>query len=159
MLHRKSVWRSSLFDGSCLQPQGHWVCSWKLLWLSDKSFCYTQNRFLVCLAGMKHSLNPAQRQAGGSTLAVRMAGEQETQWFDGQLSQHHYLGSGRVVGDYLRQIVELAARCPQGPPFYRYPTRTRTSGPPAPARLPHRTDGRRLPLRQKPDYRAQLPHR
>jgi hypothetical protein len=56
---------------------------------------------------MKHSLNSVPSQAGGPTLTVRLAGEHETQWFDGQLSQHHYLGSGRVVGDYLRQIVEL----------------------------------------------------
>ena len=56
---------------------------------------------------MKHSLNPAQGKAGDSTLRVRVAGQQETQWFDDQLSQHHYLGSGRAIGDYLRQIVEL----------------------------------------------------
>jgi hypothetical protein len=56
---------------------------------------------------MKHSLGKAQSKAGGSTLTVRMASEQENQWFDDQLGQHHYLGAGRAVGDYLRQIVEL----------------------------------------------------
>jgi hypothetical protein len=36
-----------------------------------------------------------------------MAGSKEKQWFDDQLGQHHYLGAGRPVGDYLRQVVEL----------------------------------------------------
>jgi hypothetical protein len=55
---------------------------------------------------MKHSINPARSTSGGSTLTVRNAGERERQWFDEQLGQHHYLGAGRGVGDYLRQIVE-----------------------------------------------------
>jgi hypothetical protein len=33
--------------------------------------------------------------------------EQEVAWFDGQLAEHHYLGAGRSVGDYLRQMGEL----------------------------------------------------
>ena len=56
---------------------------------------------------MKCLLTPAQSKAGDSCLRVRVAGEQETEWFDAQLRQHHYLGAGRSVGDYLRQIVEL----------------------------------------------------
>jgi len=36
-----------------------------------------------------------------------MARAQESQWFDDQLGKHHYLGAGRAIGDYLRQIVEL----------------------------------------------------
>jgi len=56
---------------------------------------------------MKQSIKPAQSQAGGSGLRVRMAGSKEKQWFDDQLGQHHYLGAGRPVGDYLRQVVEL----------------------------------------------------
>lgn len=59
---------------------------------------------------MKDSLNPAQRQAGASGLKVRVAGSQEYDWFDAQLGQHHYLGAGRAVGDYLRQIVEVDGR-------------------------------------------------
>jgi len=55
---------------------------------------------------MKDSLSPAQRQAGKTALKVRIAGEAERPWFDTQLGQHHYLGAGRAVGDYLRQIVE-----------------------------------------------------
>lgn len=56
---------------------------------------------------MKCLLRPAQSNVGDSCLRVRVAGEQETEWFDAQLGQHHYLGAGRSVGDYLRQIVEL----------------------------------------------------
>jgi hypothetical protein len=56
---------------------------------------------------MKDSSNPAQSNAGGSTLKVQVAGPQQRQWFDDQLRDHHYLGAGRAVGDYLRQIVEL----------------------------------------------------
>ena len=55
---------------------------------------------------MKHSLNPAQSQAGASPLKVRVAGSPENEWFDAQMGQHHYLGAGQAVGDYLRQIVE-----------------------------------------------------
>ena len=60
---------------------------------------------------MKHSLNPAQRQAGASPLKVRVAGPPEKERFDAQMGQHHYLGAGQAVGDYLRQIVE-ADGCP-----------------------------------------------
>lgn len=40
-----------------------------------------------------------------SELEVRVASAQEIQWFDQQLGEHHYLGAGRSVGDYLRQVV------------------------------------------------------
>ena len=43
-------------------------------------------------------------------LVVRMAEGDEVEWFDGQLRDHHYLGAGRPVGDYLRQIVEVRGR-------------------------------------------------
>jgi hypothetical protein len=59
---------------------------------------------------MKDSLNPAQSQAGFSGLKVRVAGQQEYDWFDGQMGQHHYLGAGRAVGDYVRQVVEVEGR-------------------------------------------------
>ena len=36
-----------------------------------------------------------------------MPAEAERQWFDASLAEHHYLGAGRPVGDYLRQVVEL----------------------------------------------------
>jgi len=41
---------------------------------------------------------------------VRVAGTDEVEWFDAQLRDHHYLGAGRPVGDYLRQIVEVRGR-------------------------------------------------
>jgi len=43
-------------------------------------------------------------------MKVRVALEHEVEWFDVQLSHHHYLGAGRPVGDYLRQIVEVEGR-------------------------------------------------
>jgi hypothetical protein len=39
-----------------------------------------------------------------------MAGPAENEGFDAQMGQHHYLGAGRAVGDYLRQIVEGEGR-------------------------------------------------
>ncbi|MCC5021716.1 MAG: DUF4338 domain-containing protein [Candidatus Synoicihabitans palmerolidicus] len=39
-------------------------------------------------------------------VEVRMATAAEQEWFDAQLHERHYLGSGHPVGDYLRQIVE-----------------------------------------------------
>jgi hypothetical protein len=59
---------------------------------------------------MKQSIKSAQKPTGVSGLNVRMAGAEENQWFDEQMGQHHYLGAGRPVGDYLRQAVELAGQ-------------------------------------------------
>jgi hypothetical protein len=41
------------------------------------------------------------------SVVVRVASGDEVRWFDGLLADHHYLGAGRSVGDYLRQVVEL----------------------------------------------------
>jgi len=41
---------------------------------------------------------------------VRVVGGDEVRWFDGMLADHHYLGAGRSVGDYLRQVVELEGK-------------------------------------------------
>ena len=41
------------------------------------------------------------------SMVVRVASGDEVPWFDGLLADHHYLGAGRSVGDYLRQVVEL----------------------------------------------------
>lgn len=41
------------------------------------------------------------------SVVVRVACGDEVRWFDGVLADHHYLGAGRSVGDYLRQVVEL----------------------------------------------------
>jgi hypothetical protein len=35
---------------------------------------------------------------------------EEVEWFDGLLAGHHYLGAGRPVGDYLRQVVEVGGQ-------------------------------------------------
>jgi hypothetical protein len=43
-------------------------------------------------------------------LLVRVVAPHEVEWFDTQLATHHYLGAGRPVGDYLRQIVERDGR-------------------------------------------------
>jgi hypothetical protein len=59
---------------------------------------------------MKDQSNSAPKDAGCFALKVRVAGEQETEWFDAQLTEHHYLGAGRSVGDYLRQVVEVDGR-------------------------------------------------
>lgn len=45
-----------------------------------------------------------------SALTVRVPTLDQCAAFDQQLAQHHYLGAGRPVGDYLRQLVERAGR-------------------------------------------------
>lgn len=54
---------------------------------------------------MKTELCAVPSEAQGA-VAVRVVLDEEVQWFDGLLSDHHYLGGGRSVGDYLRQVVE-----------------------------------------------------
>lgn len=41
------------------------------------------------------------------SVRVRIALDTEEDWFDGLLAQKHYLGAGKPVGDYLRQVVEM----------------------------------------------------
>jgi hypothetical protein len=41
------------------------------------------------------------------SVKVRIASETEFAWFDDLLADKHYLGAGRAVGDYLRQVVEV----------------------------------------------------
>jgi len=60
---------------------------------------------LVLLAGMKHKNDSRQKQS--ATVTARVPSAREVEWFDAQLAAHHYLGAGRPVGDYLRQVVEL----------------------------------------------------
>ena len=71
------------------------------------------------------SSNPTattQFQEQDPVVCVRVASPAEHAWFDQQLSAHHYLGAGRSVGDYLRQIVEVhgqaAALLVWGPACY-----------------------------------------
>jgi hypothetical protein len=51
------------------------------------------------------SLSP--ETAEETEVRVRLAAPDETAWFDQQLADRHYLGAGRPVGDYLRQVVEV----------------------------------------------------
>src|SRR5438105_15380158 len=59
---------------------------------------------------MKTQTRPVVSQSLGSSMVVRLLREDEIQWFDGLLADHHYLGAGRPVGDYLRQVVEIDAK-------------------------------------------------
>jgi len=71
---------------------------------------------------MKRQSASQTSQDAPSCLVVRIAREEEVPWFDGCLKDNHYLGAGRAVGDYLRQIVEMdgkpAALLVWGPACY-----------------------------------------
>ena len=56
---------------------------------------------------MKDQVNSTSSHLSVAAPLVRIAGAQEIQGFDTKMGQLHYLGAGRPVGDYLRQIVEL----------------------------------------------------
>ena len=51
--------------------------------------------------------NKAPAFSGRGVIEVRIATDDQLPWFDGLLADHHYLGAGRSVGDYLRQVVLL----------------------------------------------------
>ena len=59
---------------------------------------------------MKTQTCPVLPERAGSSIVVRVASGDEVQWFDGLLGDNHYLGAGRSVGDYLRQVVELEGK-------------------------------------------------
>ena len=67
-----------------------------------------------------------------SGIRVRIAAPEEQPWFDQQMADHHYLGAGRSVGDYLRQVVEVrgrpAALLAWGPACYALKDRDRWIG-------------------------------
>lgn len=67
-----------------------------------------------------------------AAVRVRIAAAWEQGWFDQQLVEHHYLGAGHQVGDYLRQIVEVhgkpAALLVWGPACYALKDRDRWIG-------------------------------
>jgi len=81
----------------------------------------------------------ARNRTGGSALSVRLAKPEEKTWFDDQLSEHHYLGAGRAVGDYLRQVVEqegqAVALLVWGPACYALKDRDRWIGWSVPQRV------------------------
>ena len=68
-------------------------------------------------------------KATPAPVTVRVVEEQEVGWFDAQLAEHHDLGAGRAVGDYLRQIVhvdgQVAALLVWGPSCYALKDRDR----------------------------------
>jgi Domain of unknown function (DUF4338)/DDE_Tnp_1-associated len=81
------------------------------------------------------SSKPAQEQEtteSGAAASVRVATAAEVAWFDTQLATSHYLGAGRSVGDYLRQIVtvrgQVAALLVWGPACYALKDRDRWIG-------------------------------
>ncbi len=75
---------------------------------------------------------PSNNPEPEAAVRVRVAGPGEQAWFDQQMADHHYLGAGRPVGDYLRQIVEVrgrpAALLVWGPACYALKDRDRWIG-------------------------------
>lgn len=56
---------------------------------------------------MNNQSNTLRFGSQAASATVRVPSEAERQWFDASLAEHHYLGTGQPVGDYLRQVVEL----------------------------------------------------
>ena len=54
-----------------------------------------------------NTISSSASEYAGRSIVVGVPSREEVQWFDGLLADHHYLGAGRSVGDYLRQVVEL----------------------------------------------------
>lgn len=94
----------------------------------------------MCFSGMKDNCKTVTDEAGRATLTVRVAREDEHAAFDAQLGEHHYLGAGQAVGDYLRQIVERAdqqvALLVWGPACYALKDRDLWIGWSVPQRVP-----------------------
>src|SRR5512139_3657251 len=71
---------------------------------------------------MKHFVRSELTETRSSELEVRIATAEEIPWFEAQLGERHYLGAGRAVGDYLRQVVtwkgKSAALLVWGPACY-----------------------------------------
>ena len=59
---------------------------------------------------MKQPSSEVRGKSRGGSFVARVAREDEAEWFDTEMGQRHYLGAGRPVGDYLRQIVEVEGR-------------------------------------------------
>lgn len=45
-----------------------------------------------------------------SEIEVQVVAATDAAWFDQQLAEHHFLGAGRRIGDYLRQLVCVRGR-------------------------------------------------
>ena len=54
--------------------------------------------------------------ASRGELTVEVVAASEVAWFDAQLAERHYLGAGRPVGDYLRQVVRVRGAPAASPP-------------------------------------------
>lgn len=61
---------------------------------------------MLCYDRMKTQSDFVQSELTGGGMTVRVPSAQEVSGFDELLADHHYLGAGRPVGDYLRQVVE-----------------------------------------------------
>ena len=59
---------------------------------------------------MKTELSGPLAASHRCAIEVRLPSADQVPWFDSLLGEHHYLGAGRPVGDYLRQIVEVEGR-------------------------------------------------
>ncbi|WP_231363940.1 hypothetical protein [Verrucomicrobium sp. 3C] len=73
---------------------------------------------------MRQHLNSGSGGTRDCGLQVSIASSpEEIEWFDGQWKERHYLGAGRSVGDYLRQVIEqdgqAVALLVWGPPATR----------------------------------------
>src|SRR3990167_4186990 len=51
--------------------------------------------------------NLTSKKSEKAIVTVRVIEKKEKEWFDEMLKDHHYLGAGKSVGDYLRQVVEI----------------------------------------------------
>lgn len=59
---------------------------------------------------MKAQTEPVVSATHSGPVETRVIKESELEWFDGLLADKHYLGTGRAVGDYLRQVIEVDGR-------------------------------------------------
>jgi Domain of unknown function (DUF4338)/DDE_Tnp_1-associated len=59
---------------------------------------------------MKQPSSEVRGKSRAGSVVARVAREDETGRFDAEMGEKHYLGAGRAVGDYLRQIVEVEGR-------------------------------------------------
>jgi len=59
---------------------------------------------------MKAQTQSVGTESRSDPVHVRIALEAEVAWFDRLLADKHYLGAGQPVGDYLRQVVEMAQK-------------------------------------------------
>jgi len=59
---------------------------------------------------MKAQTEPVGSATHSGPVEASVIKESQLEWFDGLLADQHYLGAGRAVGDYLRQVIEVDGR-------------------------------------------------